>query len=291
MTPLQSLSLPSQISTPPLVGVHWYSQPLPHGSLSRSIQPGWQPAGAQWAIATPPSPAPPPPSAGPGMQAPNSCWALKSQTWKQAPQLLGSFISFEGLTSSTIPLQSLSMWSQISTPPFVGTHARSGAVARSGGTTGCAMSGITTNRSAFPGAVPRSALLQSRQSGSGLHPATVSVSVSVTASASVPVSARRRSHLRRPIKTAIPITANDAQSVPASRPPVEHASPPAPAPLIRSCATTLHVGLQASSSAQTMSPGQALACAHGSAMHMLPQHTVPGLQPPVHWLTTHIPMP
>src|SRR5579883_1206496 len=40
-----------------------------------------------------------------------------------------------------------------------------------------------------------------------------------------------------------------------------------------------------------MSPGQALTWAHGSAMHMLPQHTVPGLQPPAHWFTTQVPIP
>src|SRR5207237_665817 len=57
-----------------------------------------------------------------GPQAPNWRVAVKSQMLPQAPQLLGSFISVAGLTSSTIPSQSLSRPSQISTLLLVGVH-------------------------------------------------------------------------------------------------------------------------------------------------------------------------
>src|SRR4051794_25540217 len=105
MVPLQSLSTPSQISEPD--GTQAYSQPGVLGSTS--TKPGMQPVGTQVGVPEESS------------QAPNWCCAVKSQLLPQAPQFLGSFCSLAGSTLSSIwPLQSLSLPSQISTPPLVG---------------------------------------------------------------------------------------------------------------------------------------------------------------------------
>jgi hypothetical protein len=96
--PSQSLSTPSQVSTPPPVGLHWYSQPGTAGSTSTkpgshaatSHAPAWQSALA---------------------------WS-RLQTLPQRPQLFSSVVR---LKSSSIALsQSLSRSSHTSTPPLVG---------------------------------------------------------------------------------------------------------------------------------------------------------------------------
>src|SRR5438067_10022963 len=68
-------------------------------------------------VGTPPSP--------PGAHLPYWWMLVKSQTLPQAPQLLGSAASLAALTSSILPLQSLSMPSQISTPLLLTTQGPS----------------------------------------------------------------------------------------------------------------------------------------------------------------------
>src|SRR5213078_842348 len=106
-TPLQSLSMPSQISTPPLVFVHWYSQPSSCWPLA-STKPGWQSV------------------AGSNRHTPSVHAAVACGNWQarpQRPQLLRS--SNRSKPSSTWPLQLLSRRSQASTPPLLGVQAYS----------------------------------------------------------------------------------------------------------------------------------------------------------------------
>ena len=107
-TPSQSLSRPSQISTPPLVFMHSVSQPAGRIAIVKS---GRQAHSVQT------------PLTQVAVANGNEHW------WLQPPQLLGS--RHESKPSSMMPLQSLSRPSQISTPPLVCTQPLAGSLSAS----------------------------------------------------------------------------------------------------------------------------------------------------------------
>src|SRR4051812_43890829 len=115
-------------------------------------------------VGTPPSP--------PGAHLPYWCVIVKSHVLPQAPQLLGSAASFAALTSSVLPLQSLSMPSQISTPLLLGTQGPSPCTTSRSGIDVRSPVGVWSGWAASRGVMPPSSLssVQLRQYGFTLQP-------------------------------------------------------------------------------------------------------------------------